>query len=97
MRTIKKASLKERSDLPIIPMMLDLIQEVEGNNEVTKIRVWVHPDEGDDYYLGFETFEAAIDFIKSEDCPGAEKAPLIAFKGFEINIFDLPNIEYKQS
>lgn len=74
-----------------IPFSKDLIQEFEGNMEIPEIRVWCHPHKigksGDDYTQIFETFEDAIKFIKSHK--EAEKVPLIAFAGYEINIFAL--------
>lgn len=74
-----------------IPTTKDLIQETEGNLEVPEIRVWCHPPKigksGDDYYQIFETFELALAFIKSHK--EAEEVPLIAFRGYEINLWEI--------
>lgn len=77
-----------------IPTMRDMMQTKE-KLQTPEIRVWCHPEKidkiGDDYFKTFISFEEAIRFIKTHD--EAEKAPLIAFKGYEINIFDID--EYK--
>lgn len=75
----------------IVPACVDVIQRERGNLEVPEIRVWCHPHyveaKGEDYYEVFESFEKALEFIKSYD--EAEKIPLIAFRGYELNIFDM--------
>ena len=75
----------------LVPATKDLIQESRGNLEVPEIRVWCHPhlmgNVGDDYYEVFNGFEEAIEFIKTDK--RAEKVPLIAFRGYELNIFDM--------
>lgn len=72
-----------------IPAATDIIQEVNGSLEVPEIRVWIHPHrigkEGDDYYYVFPTFKAALKYISSH--PEAEETPLVAFRGYEIDIF----------
>ena len=72
-----------------VPATNDIIQECEGNLQRPEIRVWCHPHKigksGDDYYDTFESFEDAINFI--EDHEEAEDAPLIAIKGYELNVF----------
>jgi len=66
----------------------DIIQQIEGNLDTPEIRVWVHPHEGgDDYYYTFNTFKEAQDYIKTN--PDAEKHPLLAIHGYELNIYDL--------
>lgn len=55
--------------------------------KIPEIRVWCHPLEGgDDYFVVFKTFEEALKFIEKNE--EAEEFPLIAFNGYEINIFD---------
>ena len=93
MKTIKKEDIKTTNDLSSVPMLFDITQEVQGVLQVPEIRVWVHPG-GDDYYEVFPTFEGAMRFI--EKTKGAEDSPLIAFRGYEINIFDLPTVIYKE-
>jgi len=75
----------------------DLIQSEEGKaiNDVPEIRVWCHPhfikETGDDYFEVFPNFKEALAFIDGN--PVCEKQPLIAFRGREINIFELPKVE----
>ena len=72
-----------------IPTLNDLTQEGKDRLETPEIRVWCHPHKvgrrGDDYYYQFDTFKQALNFI--EEHKEAEDAPLIAFRGKEINIF----------
>lgn len=42
--------------------------------------------EGDDYYYVFESFEKAMKFCKTTS--NAESVPLIAYDGYEFNIFE---------
>lgn len=73
----------------IVPALRDMIQESEGQLDVPEIRVWCHPhrigESGDDYWHVFESFKAAFDFIEAHK--EAENAPLLAFRGYEINLF----------
>ena len=75
-----------------IPVMIDNIQEFGNSLEVPEIRVWCHPHyadaQGKDYYKVFTSFDLALDFIK-DNSDVAEEVPLIAFRGYEINIFDI--------
>jgi len=74
-----------------VPATKDLIQECEGNLEIPEIRVWCHPhvigEEGDDYFYKFDSFDDAMKYIKEH--PEAERIPLIAFRGYELNLFDM--------
>lgn len=74
-----------------VPAMKDVIQESAGNLEVPEIRVWCHPPKvgqsGDDYWMVFDTFQEALDFIAKH--PEAESAPLIAFRGYELNLWEM--------
>ena len=70
-----------------IAAMIDMIQEGTCNLTIPEIRVWYHPPEGDDCFKVFDTFQEAADFIKGN--PTAEDVPLVAFKGWELNIFDI--------
>ena len=76
-----------------IPTLKDIIQETEGNLKVPEIRVWCHPHKigksGDDYWHMFDSFEKALDFIKKHK--EAESNPLIAFRGYEINLWEIKN------
>jgi len=78
-----------------VPATKDVIQEVRGNLEVPEIRVWCHPhftgQSGDDYYLPFESFGEALKFIESH--PEAEKVPLVAMKGYEMNLFAIEELK----
>jgi hypothetical protein len=71
-----------------VPTAIDLIQ-LNNPLEVPEIRVWCHPRyigrDGADYYYVFGSFEDALDFIAEH--PESEKAPLIAFRGYEFNLF----------
>ena len=69
-----------------IPYSRDLIQECGGDLGTPQIRVWVHPHTGeDDYYEVFDSFQGAEEFIKA--VPNAERAPLVAFRGYEIHLY----------
>jgi len=78
-----------------IPVLNDVIQDFKGNLKVPEIRVWCHPhyvgEHGDDYYEVFDTFQKALDFIAHNK--KAEDAPLIAFKGYEINLWEIKERE----
>ena len=80
-----------------IPTTRDLIQKAKGELKVPEIRVWCHPHmigmSGDDYYRVFESFEEALAFIRGDEA--AEDVPLIAFRGFEINIFEMRRCEVR--
>jgi hypothetical protein len=73
-----------------IPTLIDFNQ-TEKHLTTPEIRVWCHPHyielSGDDYYEVFNSFAEAEDFIKTH--PEAEEVPLIAFKGVEINIYEI--------
>jgi hypothetical protein len=75
----------------LVPATKDVIQESRGNLEVPEIRVWCHPhfveEGGEDFYEVFGNFGEAVEFIKTDK--RAEKVPLIAFRGYELNIFDM--------
>ena len=83
----------EKLPKQIIPMTNDLIQGEKDKaiNDIPEIRVWCHPHfigkSGDDYYNIFDNFLDALTFITENE--EAEKQPLIAFRGKEINIFEL--------
>ena len=85
--------MEEKKEIDIL-VLNDLIQKEPGKviNNIPEIRVWCHPhfvkEDGEDYYEVFSSFEEALSFIKNN--PKAEKAPSIAFRGKEINIFELP-------
>lgn len=74
-----------------VPATTDMIQEVEGKLDAPEIRVWCHPhrirEEGEDHYSVFESFKEALAFI--EDHPDAEDSPLVAFRGYELNLWDM--------
>ena len=75
-----------------VPVCKDLIQG-DKPLEVPEIRVWCHPHfvkkSGSDYYKVFDTFKEAMDFCSSHD--EAEEVPLLAFRGYEINLFEIAN------
>ena len=72
-----------------VPTSIDIIQECNGNLEAPEIRVWCHPHyigkDEPDYYEVFATFPEALGFIDGHK--DAEDVPLIAFRGYEFNIF----------
>lgn len=72
-----------------------MMQSERPIEDEPEIRVWCHPhyidQKGDDYYCKFKSFTAALKFIKEHK--EAEDQPLIAFKGYELNIFALENIK----
>lgn len=74
-----------------VPATVDLIQKCKGKLETPEIRVWCHPhkigESGDDYYQLFASFADALAFISTHK--EAEPFPLIAFGGYELNIFDM--------
>lgn len=67
------------------------LTQLKKKLKVPEIRVWCHPHyiekAGDDYYNVFGSFKEAMDFIKKHK--EAERIPLIAFKGMEINLWSL--------
>ena len=67
----------------------DVIQKAIGNLATPEIRVWCHPHKigevGSDYYETFKTFNEAEEFIS--DHKEAEEKPLIAFGGYEIDLY----------
>ena len=76
----------------IVPATIDAIQEAVGKFEtIPEIRVWVHPhkigSQGSDTYITFSTFLEALVFIEAH--PEAEKVPLVAFRGYELNLWDM--------
>jgi len=74
-----------------VPATTDMIQETRGKLESPEIRVWCHPhrigEDGDDTYVVFEGFKEAEEFIQSH--PEAEDTPLIAFRGYELNLWNM--------
>lgn len=80
-----------------IPSTTDTIQKYRGNFQIPEIRVWCHPhkvgEDGDDYYYTFGSFEEALHFIETHK--EAEDVPLIAFRGYELNIFAIKEREVK--
>lgn len=75
-----------------IPAAKDVIQQLDGNLQVPEIRVWCHPPSGDDYFKTFDTFKEAMEFIK-DNKEGAENVPLLAFKGYEFNLFGIEEVK----
>jgi len=75
-----------------VSAMKDAIQESNGLKMIPEIRVWHHPlkagRKGQDCYVVCESFKEAIKHIGSSD--DAEEHPLIAFKGWELDIFTIP-------
>lgn len=73
-----------------IPSLKDLIQS-EKVLQTPEIRVWCHPHnrkkDCDDYYMVFDSFKKAERFIKSHK--EAEPVPLVAFRGYEINLYEV--------
>lgn len=86
--------------VPSIPMLNDMIQQYGDVLDTPEIRVWVHPcNGGDDSYEIFKSFKAALTYIdknKNSDNFRTEVHPLIAFHGWEIDIFALPNPTTKE-
>jgi len=74
-----------------VPATKDIIQEVNGKPFEPEIRVWFHPDrvgqEGGAYYMVFPSFVEAMRCIMTHK--ETEKHPLIAYGGYEINIFGI--------
>ena len=74
-----------------IATTIDILQKVRGNLTFPEIRVWCHPHydnkEGDDYYEIFPSFQEALNFIKNNK--ESEDTPLIAFRGYEINLWSI--------
>jgi len=73
-----------------IPALKDITQETGGKLVKPEIRVWCHPhfnnEKGEDYYIVFDTFDEALRFC--EESKVAESVPLIAYGGYEINLFE---------
>jgi hypothetical protein len=73
-----------------IPSNRDLTQH-KVKLQTPEIRVWCHPHridkEGDDYFKVFPNFEMAEKFIKAHE--EAEEVPLVAFRGYEINLYEI--------
>jgi hypothetical protein len=91
--TITKEEIK-KNGFPRIPMLVDVLQEFGETLEMPEIRVWCHGP-GDDGFRTFDTFKAAWKFIQSAAGKKAhcESAPLLAFRGFELNLWDMPQLE----
>lgn len=74
-----------------VPATKDMIQEAEGNLEVPEIRVWCHPhwiDKSElDYFEEFNSFQVALNFIQEHT--EAERMPLVAFRGYELNLWGI--------
>jgi hypothetical protein len=70
---------------PGVAILRDMLQG-EKKLAVPEIRVWVHGDKGDTYRV-FKSFGTALDFISKT--PGAEPFPLVAFAGYEANLWTL--------
>ena len=85
-----------------VPATTDVLQDRELGGRmlrVPEIRVWSHPGHigrsGSDYYHTFATFAEALKFINEH--PEAERVPLVAFAGYELNLFMLlENTELKK-
>lgn len=81
-----------------VPATEDIIQSTDGNLAVPEIRVWCHLHKvgksGDDYYQVFDSFTEALDFIAKHK--EAEDAPLVAFRGYELNLFAMAELEAKK-
>lgn len=93
---MKYSDIKTKDDLPKIPMFADLTQVFDDKIlDTPEIRVWCHPHyvkkKGDDWYETFDSFKEAFEFIKTHK--EAEGQPLIAYGGYEINIFDIEKLE----
>jgi len=82
-----------------IPVLIDVIQKYGTLCKIPEIRVWCHPHhlkkQGDDYYYVFESFKDAFEFIK-DNKPLADAIPMIAYNGYEINIFDIKEIKQEK-
>mgnify|MGYP001600032849 CR=1 FL=1 len=72
-----------------VPVAKDWMQKFDGILDIPEIRVWCHPhkikEEGDDYYKAFPSFKEAVKFIATH--PEAEDVPLLAFRGYEMNLW----------
>ena len=79
----------------IVPATTDVCQH-KDKLKIPEIRVWCHPhaigQSGDDYFETFGTFERACDFIK-KNSELSEPFPLIAYDGYELNIFEMQKQE----
>ena len=73
-----------------IPSTIDMTQNSEKLT-TPEIRVWCHPHfigkEGEDYYKVFFSFARAENFIKKHK--EAERIPLVAFRGYEVNLYQI--------
>ena len=68
-----------------IPDMMQIKKKVL----VPGIRVWCHNHNGSDWFKVFKTFKQAVSFCNKEHKKFVpEDYPLIAFNGYEINIFE---------
>lgn len=89
--------------IPAIPALQDIIQKYGKILQVPEIRVWVHPlPSGDDFCYTFDSFKEALQFIKRNKEKRKKKfrvedAPLIAFRGYELNIFRIKPLKPKRA
>jgi hypothetical protein len=60
---------------------------------IPEIRVWIHQVGKDDDYEVFKSFEEAIWFILRND--NAERQPMLAFAGYEFNLYGIQKEEVK--
>jgi hypothetical protein len=73
-----------------VPATRDVLQENRPALELPEIRVWIHPKSGgSDSYVTFKTFKEAMQFIRKHP-EEAEMFPLLAFRGFEFNLWGVP-------
>lgn len=93
MAKITREDIK-KDGFPRVPMLIDVLQEFGETLETPEIRVWCHGG-GDDAFETFKTFEDAQTFINSAAGKKArcESVPLLAFRGFELNLYELPQLE----
>lgn len=93
MLTITKEEVV-KNGFPHIPMLIDTLREFGETLELPEIRVWCHGKDGDSF-KPFPTFDAACKYIQSRagKRAGCDSAPLLAFRGFEFKLWEVPQLK----
>ena len=92
---MKAQDTMEHGYVHVITPSSDVIQRFAGAiDEIPEIRVWRN-GEKEDHYETFSTFEDAKAYIEAHpnEC---EPYPVLAFRGWEIPIYELPLLIYPE-
>jgi len=88
-KTNRYSAKKPKKGL-FVPATIDWDQR-KRKFKTPEIRVWFKGKDGAEYKT-FESFDEAESYIKLN--PGAERLPLVAMDGYEINLYDMKQRKY---